>query len=67
MATASEIRELTVDELKRRASELRENIFNMRIKHRTGALESSADIGKTRKDLARVLTVLSEKERAAAK
>lgn len=67
MAKASEIRELSVDELKSRAAELRENIFNLRIKHRTGALDSSADIGKARKDLARVLTVLTEKEQAAAK
>ncbi|MFN7131292.1 MAG: 50S ribosomal protein L29 [Myxococcales bacterium] len=66
MATAKEMRELTVEELQKRASELRENIFNMNIKHRTGALESSADIGKARKDLARVMTVLTEKQQAAS-
>ncbi|MGI5864568.1 MAG: 50S ribosomal protein L29 [Myxococcales bacterium] len=65
MATAKEMRDLSVEELRRRAGELREGLFNMRIKHRTGALESSADLPKNRKELARVLTVLREKERLA--
>lgn len=65
MATAMEIRALSVEELQRRSGELREALFNLRVKHRTGALESPADIGKNRKDLARVLTVLQEKQRAA--
>jgi len=67
MATAQEIRALSVDELKRRAAELREALFNLRVKHKTGALDSSAEIGKSRKDLARVLTMLSEKEREVAR
>jgi large subunit ribosomal protein L29 len=67
MATAQEIRALSVEELKRRAAELRESLFNLRVKHRTGALDSSAEIGKSRKDLARVLTLLTEKERAMAR
>jgi len=66
MATATEIRALSVEELKRQAEELRENLFNLRLKHRTGALESTAEIPKSRKHLARILTVLREKERAAA-
>ena len=65
MATAKEMRALSVDELRRRADELRQNLFNMRIQHRTGALESTAEIPKSRKDLARILTVLREKEQAA--
>lgn len=67
MATADEIRALSVDELKRRAAELRESLFNLKVKHRTGQLDSSAEIGKSRKDLARVLTLLSEKERQLGK
>ncbi|HCF59996.1 MAG TPA: 50S ribosomal protein L29 [Myxococcales bacterium] len=65
MATAKEMRDLSAEELRRRAAELRENLFNLRIKHRTGALESSAILPKSRKDLARVLTVLREKEQLA--
>lgn len=66
MATAKEMRALSVEELRQRAEELRQNLFNMRIQHRTGALESTADIPKSRKDLARILTVLREKEQAAS-
>lgn len=64
---AKELRELTVEELRRKAKELAENQFNLRIRHRTGQLDSSADLGRNRKDLARVLTVLAEKDRAAVK
>ena len=67
MATAKEIRQLTVEDLGKRATELREALFNQRIKHRTGTLESSAEIGKNKRELARVLTVLGEKERAQKK
>jgi large subunit ribosomal protein L29 len=66
MASSQEIRQLTADELRRRANELRETLFNLRVKHRMGGLASSADIGKNRKDLARILTVLGEKERAGS-
>jgi ribosomal protein L29 len=48
MATAKEMRQLAVDDLKKRATELKEALFNQRIKHRTGTLESSAEIGKNK-------------------
>lgn len=64
MTTSNEMRALTVDELKRRAAELRESMFNLRIKHKTGTLESPVELPKNRKELARVLTVLGEKERS---
>jgi len=61
---AGELRDLPVDELTRRANEMRENIFNLRIRHAAGTLDSSADLSKHRRDLARVLTVLNQKKRA---
>ena len=64
---AAELRELPVDELTRKAAELRENVFNLRIRHAAGTLDSSADLGKQRRDLARVLTVLNQKKKAAGK
>jgi len=64
MATSKEMRQLSAEELEKRVTELRETLFNQRIKHRTGTLESSADIGKNRRELARVLTILGEKSRA---
>jgi len=60
---AGELRDLPLEELQRRANEMRENIFNLRIRHAAGTLDSSADLGKHRRDLARVLTVLNQKKR----
>lgn len=65
MANAKEMRGLSLEELNRRAGELRENVFNLRVKHRTGGVTNPAEIGQNRKELARVLTVLREKELAA--
>jgi ribosomal protein L29 len=62
MAAAKELRSLSVEELGRLVSENREAIFRQRIKHHTGALESTADLSKKRRELARILTVLTEKE-----
>ena len=62
---AGELRDLPLEELQRRANEMRENIFNLRIRHAAGTLDSSADLSKHRRDLARVLTVLNQKKRSA--
>jgi large subunit ribosomal protein L29 len=62
---AAELKDLPVDELARKAAELRENVFNLRIRQAAGTLDSSADLGKQRRDLARVLTVLNQKKKAA--
>jgi large subunit ribosomal protein L29 len=62
---AGELRDLPVEELSRRANEMRENLFNLRIRHAAGTLDSSADLSKHRRDLARVLTVLNQKKRGA--
>lgn len=67
MATTKELRELTVEDLTRRAAELRETLFQDQLKLRTGSLDSPADRTAHKRDLARILTVLTEKKRAAAK
>jgi large subunit ribosomal protein L29 len=66
MATAKELHDLTLEDLKRRAAELRESLFKDRLKLRTGALESPAKRTEARRDLARILTVITQKERVAA-
>ena len=66
MATAKELHELTLEDLNRRAAELRESLFKDRLKLRTGALESPAKRAESRRDLARILTVISQKQAAAA-
>ncbi len=57
MATAQELRELKPEELAERAKELKRSLFDMKSKHNTGVLDSTADMGKTRKDVARCLTI----------
>jgi large subunit ribosomal protein L29 len=58
---ASELKELSVDELTRKAGELRENLFNLKIRRRAGTLESTSDVTKNKRDLARILTLLTLK------
>ena len=66
MATAKELHDLTLEDLNRRAAELRDALFKDRLKLRTGALESPAKRTQARRDLARILTVITQKEKAAA-
>jgi len=66
MATAKELHDLTLDDLQRRATELRASLFKDRLKLRTGALESPAKRTEARRDLARILTVITQKQKAAA-
>ena len=63
---ASELREQTMDELRDRESELSEQLFALRLQKVTGQLENPVKIGSVRRDLARVLTVIGEKQRAQA-
>ncbi len=61
MATAKELRELTVEDLKRQAGELKATLFQDQLKLRTGALDNPSERTTHRRDLARVLTVLTQK------
>ncbi len=64
MATAKELNELTADDLNRRAQELRETLFQDQLKLRTGTLDNPSERTLHRRDLARVLTVLTQKSKA---
>jgi large subunit ribosomal protein L29 len=57
---AKELRELSVDELTEKEREAKQELFNLRFQKATGQLGNSAIISKTKKDLARVKTVLKE-------
>ncbi len=67
MATAQELRELKPEELAERVKELKRSLFEMKSKHNTGVLDSTADLGKTRKDVARCLTIRRQKELEAGR
>ena len=57
-----EIRELGIDELKQKNRELGEELFKLRIRHAAGQLEAPSTLSKVRKDIARVETLLRERE-----
>jgi large subunit ribosomal protein L29 len=61
---AKELRELGVEELKEKERELSQEFFNLRFQKATGQLGNTAMIVKTKRDLARVKTVLRELELA---
>lgn len=63
---ASEIREMTVEELHDKETELAQQLFNLRLQKVTqGQLENPAKVRQAKRDLARVLTVLREKRTEA--
>ena len=64
---ASEIRELTDDELDRKLDESRQELFNLRFQHATGALENTTRMGHVKKDIARLLTLQRERDAATKK
>lgn len=57
---AKELRDLSAEELKEKERELGRELFNLRFQKATGQLGNTAMLGKTKKDLARVKTVLNE-------
>ena len=63
---AAELREMTLEELRKLEQDTREKLFRLRVRNRLGQLDSPMEIRKTRKDLARILTVIREKERMQA-
>ena len=60
-----EIRELTVDDLRARVKELDDQLFRLRLQKSMGQLEAPAKVRDVRKDLARMKTILREKEQTA--
>ena len=58
----TEIRNLSVAELEGKLKELKEELFNLRFQHATNQLDNPVRIALVKKDIARVKTVLREKE-----
>lgn len=63
---ASALRDMTQDELQQRIKELREALFNLTFQQATGQLENTAQLTKTRRSIARALTVLRDKQQKTA-
>jgi large subunit ribosomal protein L29 len=62
----TEVRDLGVDELRHREKEMDDQLFRLRIQKSMGQLEAAHKLKALRRDLARVKTVLREKETAQA-
>lgn len=59
---AKDIRELTDEELGRRLTETRQELFNLRFQAATGALENTARLALAKREIARILTVQNERQ-----
>jgi len=66
MAVAAELRELADDQLLEQLSDAKQELFNLRFQFATGQLENSARVTEVKRDIARINTVLREREIAAA-
>ena len=61
---ASDLRKIAPDELAGKVRDLRQALFNRRLKKQTGQLENTATLRTSRRDLARALTISREKRSA---
>ena len=66
MAAAAALRELADDQLVDQIGELKQELFNLRFHFATGQLENSARMSQVKRDIARINTILREREIAAA-
>jgi large subunit ribosomal protein L29 len=63
-ADISKLREMSIDELGKEERNLRLEVWKLRVQQATGQLSNFRKVRKTRKDLARVITILKERELA---
>ncbi len=63
---ATELRDLSSEELEQRVRDWKRKYMNLRFQHASGELQNTAEITKTRRDLARALTVLRERTQGSA-
>ena len=59
---ANDIRKLSTEEINKKIAESKEELFNLRFKQATGTLEKPARLNELRKDVARMKTILKERE-----
>jgi large subunit ribosomal protein L29 len=59
---ASELNELNAEELAGKLAEAKEELFNLRFQNVTGQLDNSNRLGEVRRDIARIFTVMRERE-----
>lgn len=60
---ASEIRDMSKEEQFRQLTELKETLFNLRFQNESGQLENSSKLKQTRRDIARLKTIIIEQNK----
>lgn len=58
---AAELRKLSAEQLKDKLAESRKELFDMRFRHATAQLEKTSNLPATKREIARILTILKEK------
>ena len=61
MMKAKEIRNLSAEDLNKKLEELKKDLFMLRMQHATNQLDNPLQIASTKKDIARVKTIIREK------
>ena len=59
---ASDINEMSVEEMQRKIGDLKEELFNLRFQHEIGQLENPQRMKQTKRDIARIYTIMREVE-----
>ena len=59
---ANEVRKMSAAELESKLVDLKKDLFNLRLQHATNQLDNPIRIAEVKKDIARVMTVLAEKQ-----
>ena len=66
MTAAAELREMVDEELENRLAEAKQELFNLRFQHVTGQLDNYSRLPQLKREVARINTILREREIAAA-
>jgi large subunit ribosomal protein L29 len=61
---ASKLRELTIEELRAKEKELRQELLHLRIQKATGDIQNPRRISQVKRDIARILTIITEKSKS---
>jgi large subunit ribosomal protein L29 len=59
----AELRDMSESELREHLDTARRELFGLRFQHATGELDNTAALGQAKRDVARTLTILRERER----
>ena len=62
MMKATEIRKMSVSDLEAKLADLKKDLFQLRLQHATNQLDNPLKIAETKRDIARIKTVIREKE-----